>query len=130
MTDSARAAYSTRAVSYQLDLNIVGVGIGKKIKSGQATGTDAVRVYVNRKFPKDKIKVRCEPISALIRAAVSETIHAELMAEFEDVFPEIVPETLPPQRKISHHIAIKDKQVIKTLPTYTVPERYMSLLNN
>src|SRR5260370_37717509 len=55
LTDSARAAYSTRAVSYQLDLNIVGVGIGKKIKGGQATGTDAVRVYVNRKFPKAQI---------------------------------------------------------------------------
>ena len=55
LTDSARAAYSTRAVSYQLDLNIVGVGIGKKIKGGQPTGTDAVRVYVNRKFPKAQI---------------------------------------------------------------------------
>jgi len=55
LTESARAAYSTRAVSYQLDLNIVGVGIGKKIKSGQPTGTDAVRVYVNRKFPKAQI---------------------------------------------------------------------------
>src|SRR3989442_2214201 len=55
LTDSARAAYSTRAVSYQLDLNIVGVGIGKKIKGGQPTATDAVRVYVNRKFPKAQI---------------------------------------------------------------------------
>src|SRR5437899_10332289 len=55
LTDSARAAYSTRAVSYQLDLNIVGVGIGKKIKGGKPTGTDAVRVYVNRKFPKAQI---------------------------------------------------------------------------
>src|SRR5260370_34662608 len=55
LTDSARAAYSTRAVSYQLDLNIVGVGIGKKIKGGQATGTDAVRADVNRKFPKGQI---------------------------------------------------------------------------
>src|SRR5438309_11302107 len=55
LTDSARAAYSTRAVSYQLDLNIVGVGIGKRIKGGQPTGTDAVRVYVNRKFPKAQI---------------------------------------------------------------------------
>jgi LAGLIDADG-like domain len=55
LTQSARAAYSTRAVSYQLDLNIVGVGIGKKIKGGQPTGTDAVRVYVNRKFPKAQI---------------------------------------------------------------------------
>ena len=55
LTSSARAAYSTRAVSYQLDLNIVGVGIGKKIKGGQPTATDAVRVYVNRKFPKAQI---------------------------------------------------------------------------
>ena len=55
LTDSARAAYSTRAVSYQLDLNIVGVGIGKKIRAGQPTGTDAVRFYVNRKFPKAQI---------------------------------------------------------------------------
>src|SRR5437016_11841417 len=55
LTDSARAAYSTRAVSYQIDLNIVGVGIGKKIKGGQPTATDAVRIYVNRKFPKAQI---------------------------------------------------------------------------
>src|SRR5260370_39686611 len=55
LTDSARAAYSTRAVSYQLDLKIVGVGIRKKIKGGQATVTDAVRVYVNRKFAKAQI---------------------------------------------------------------------------
>src|SRR5437868_10901896 len=51
-------------------------------------------------FPKDKIKVRCEPTSALIPVAVSETIYAELMTEFEDVFPEIVPETMPPQQRI------------------------------
>src|SRR2546422_9141855 len=65
LTDSARAAYSTRAVSYQLDLNIVGVGIGKKIKGGQPTGTDAVRVYVNRKFPKAQI-----PQPKLVPAAI------------------------------------------------------------
>src|SRR2546422_1386905 len=65
LTDSARAAYSTRAVSYQLDLNIVGVGIGKKIKGGQPTGTDAVRVYVNRKFPKAQI-----PQPQLVPAAI------------------------------------------------------------
>src|SRR5207237_1518881 len=52
------------------------------------------------------------------------------MNEFEDVFPEIVPETLPPLRGISHHIAIKDKNAVKTLPTYTVPEHYMPLLKN
>src|SRR5437879_10036519 len=52
------------------------------------------------------------------------------MAEFENVFPESVPEILPPQLKISHHIAIKDEQAIKTLPTYTVPEQYMSLLKD
>src|SRR3989454_8897280 len=65
LTDSARAAYSTRAVSYQLDLNIVGVGIGEKIKGGQPTGTDAVRVYVNRKFPKAQI-----PQPQLVPAAI------------------------------------------------------------
>src|SRR2546422_9250501 len=65
LTDSARAAYSTRAVSYQLDLNIVGVGIGKKIKGGQPTGTDAVREYVNRKFPKAQI-----PQPQLVPAAI------------------------------------------------------------
>src|SRR5207253_9984456 len=69
-----------------------------------------------------------KPTSALIRVAISETIYAELMAEYEDVFPEVVPKTLPPLREISDHIAIKDKNVIKTLLTYTVLEQYMLLL--
>src|SRR5437868_3823004 len=49
------------------------------------------------KFPNTKIIVGCEPASTLIPAAVSETINAELIVEFEDICPEIVLETLPPQ---------------------------------
>jgi len=41
--------------------------------------------------------------------AVSETIQAELIVEFEDEFPEIVSETLLAQGKINDRIAIKDK---------------------
>jgi hypothetical protein len=73
LTDSARAAYSTRAISYQLDLNIVGVGIGKKIKGGQPTGTDAVRVYVNRKFPKAQIP-QPQLVPAVIRGVPTDVV--------------------------------------------------------
>src|SRR5438309_4897509 len=73
LTDSARAAYSTRAVSYQLDLNIVGVGIGKRIKGGQPTATDAVRIYVNRKFPKAQIP-QPQLVPAVIRGVPTDVV--------------------------------------------------------
>src|SRR2546422_10072646 len=73
LTSSARAAYSTRAVSYQLDLNIVGVGIGKKIKGGQPPATDAVRIYVNRKFPKAQIP-QPQQVPAAIRGVPTDVV--------------------------------------------------------
>src|SRR5207249_1439011 len=73
LTSSARAAYSTRAVSYQLDLNIVGVGIGKKIIGGQPTATHAVRVYVNRKFPKAQIP-QPQLVPAAIRGVLTDVV--------------------------------------------------------
>src|SRR6266571_5761860 len=87
LTSSARAAYSTRAVSYQLDLNIVGVGIGKKIKGGQPTATDAVRVYVNRKFPKAQIP-QPQLVPAAIRGVLTDVVETGRFRAF----------TMPPAR--------------------------------
>src|SRR5947208_15331769 len=76
LTSSARAAYSTRAVSYQLDLNIVGVGIGKKINGGQSTATDAVRSHVDRKFPKAQIP-QPQQVPAAIRRVPPDVVETD-----------------------------------------------------
>src|SRR5207247_10583105 len=81
LTSSARAAYLIRAVSYQLDLNIVGVGIGKKIKGGQSTATDAVRIYVNRKFPKAQIP-QPQKVPAAIRVVQTDLVEKSAFRPF------------------------------------------------
>ncbi len=91
LTDGARAAYSTRAVSYQLDLNVVGVGIGKKIKGGQPTGTDAVRVYVNRKFPKTQIP-QPQQVPTLIKGVPTDVVETGRFKAFSTT-PPIPPQT-------------------------------------
>jgi len=92
LTPSARAAYSTRAVSYQLDLNIVGVGIGKKIKGGQPTGTDAVRFYVNRKFPRAQIP-QPQLVPSIIKGIPTDVFETGRFRAFSTIPPPIMPQT-------------------------------------
>ena len=97
LTDSARAAYSTRAVSYQLELNIVGVGLGKKIKGGQPTGTDAVRFYVNRKFPKAQIP-QPQLVPTLIKGIPTDVVETGRFRAFSATAPMPLPPQTPRDR--------------------------------
>jgi len=74
-------------------------------------------------FPKHKVKVNCTPTSGLVRAAAIATTE-EVMEMFPEVFPDPIPERLPPLREYNHRIQLKDKENLKTQPTFGVPEKY------
>ena len=70
---------------------------------------------------------RSTPTSGYVRAAVAST--SDIMDQHAEVFPETIPEVLPLLRKINHKIRFKPGAEQKTLPTYSIPERYVSELN-
>ena len=49
------AEFAALAASTAPDQNVVGIGIGRKMKDGKATGTVAIRFYVERKVPKKAV---------------------------------------------------------------------------
>ena len=78
-------------------------------------------------FPEHKVKINCTPTSRYVRAAVAST--SEIMDQHLEVFPKTIPEVLPPLRKINQKIVFKPGVEQKTLPTYSIPERYVGGLN-
>ena len=78
-------------------------------------------------FPEYKVRINCTPTSGYVRAAVAST--SDIMDQHPEVFPEAIPEVLPPLRKINHKIRFKPGAEQKTLPTYSIPERYVGQVN-
>jgi len=78
-------------------------------------------------FPKHRVSVNCTPTSEYVRAAVVST--EEIIDQHAEVFPESIPEGLPPLRKINHRIRLKPGVEVRTLPTYSVPERHTAALS-
>ena len=78
-------------------------------------------------FPEHTVRINCTPTSGFVCAAVAST--SEIMDQHSKVFPETIPEVLPPLRKINYKIRFKPGMEQKSLPTYSIPERYVSELN-
>jgi len=74
-------------------------------------------------FSKHKINVNCTPTSGLVRAAAIGTTE-EVMEMFPEVFPDPIAERLPPLREYNHRIQLKDKENLKTQPTFGVPAKW------
>lgn len=68
----------------------MGVGIGKKIKNGQMTGTDAVRFYVNRKFPKAQVP-QPQQLPTMIRGIPTDVVETGRFRAF--AMPAPLPQT-------------------------------------
>lgn len=49
------AEFAAFAASSAPDQNVVGVGIGRKVTNGKVTNTVAIRIYVERKVPKNAV---------------------------------------------------------------------------
>jgi len=79
------------------------------------------------KFPKHRVRVNCTPTSEYVRVAVVST--EEIMEQYAYVFPESIPEGLLPLRMTNHRIRLKLDAEARTLPTYSVPERYTAALS-
>jgi len=77
-------------------------------------------------FPKHRVSVNCTPTSAYVRETVVST--EEIMDQHEDVFPESIPEGILPLRKINPRIRLKPGVEIRTLQTYSVPEKHTAAL--
>jgi len=84
-------------------------------------------VTLTVQFPRHRVRVNSIPTSEYVRAAVVYT--EEIMDQHADVFPESIPEGLPPLRKIHHRIWLKQGVQLRTLPTYSVPERHTAALS-
>jgi len=54
---------------------------------------------------------------------------AEIMDHHADLFPEPIPEGLPLLRKMNHMIRLKPALEVRTLQTYSVPERHTAALS-
>jgi len=74
-------------------------------------------------FPKHQVKVNCTPTSGLLRAAAIATTE-EVMEMIPEVFPYPIPERSLPLQEYNHRIQLKDKENLKTQPTFRVPEKY------
>jgi len=101
--------------------------IGMTFLKQQGAIIECARLAID--FPKFGIRINCTPTSRHIRAAVITTVDG--MGQHPEVFPEVIPEGLPPLRKIKHEICLIQGREIRTLPTYSIAERWakeMSLL--
>jgi len=78
-------------------------------------------------FLKYRVRVNCTPTSKYVRVAIVST--EEIMEYHADGFSGSILEGLLPIRKMNHKIRLKKRVEASTLPTYSVPERYIATLN-
>ena len=78
-------------------------------------------------FPEDKVRINRTSTSGYVRATVASTLN--IMDQHLEMFSESIPEVLLPLHKINHKIRFKPGAEQKTHPTYSIPELYISELN-
>jgi hypothetical protein len=68
-----RAEFAALAASTAPEQNVVGIGVGRKIKDGRVTSAVAIHVYVERKVPKKAVP-KADAIPAMIDGVPTDVI--------------------------------------------------------